>query len=186
MDNDRQTVRIILNEKLTSFYTEDFARILNDYLQNMDIGSIKKANSISVPNGCEPSVCDVEFEITANEIPDTDIVLEKTSEILDNINVGAGTVIEYCGKKRTTGTLESLTVDISGYNDISESTDINSITEDLVHSLKGIGEPLSSFTENGITKLYFYGSSRESMHEAAKIYAERINPRNPGINITFE
>ena len=96
MDNDRQTVRIILNEKLTSFYTEDFARILNDYLQNMDIGSIKKANSISVPNGCEPSVCDVEFEITANEIPDTDIVLEKTSEILDNINVGAGTVIEYC------------------------------------------------------------------------------------------
>ena len=73
-----------------------------------------------------------------------------------------------------------------GYNDISESTDINSITEDLVHSLKGIGEPLSSFTENGITKLYFYGSSRESMHEAAKIYAERINPRNPGINITFE
>ena len=72
---------------------------------------------------------------------------------LDNINVGAGTVIEYCGKKRTTGTLESLTVDISGYNDISESTDINSITEDLVHSLKGIGEPLSSFTENGITKL---------------------------------
>ena len=53
MDNDRQTVRIILNEKLTSFYTEDFAGILNDYLQNMDIGSIKKANSISVPNGSQ-------------------------------------------------------------------------------------------------------------------------------------
>ena len=152
----------------------------------MEIGTVRKANSVSVPDGCEPSVCDVEFEITRDKIPDADIVLKRTSEILDNINVGAGTVIEYCGKKLTTGTLESLTVDISGCTDASENTDINSITEDLVHSLNGIGEPMSCFSENGVTKLYFYGSSKQSMHDAAKLFAERISPQNPEIAITFE
>ena len=135
---------------------------LQEIFDNNNAGEVTGGGTLLKENG-EIESCDIEINLYEDQKG-----LEWLKDLLNNIGIPKGSVIQGIEPPINVGTLEGLAIYLNGTDlpqEVYRSCDVNYVIDQLQQAVHSIGSMYSYRELDEFTALYFYGVSFSMMKE---------------------
>ena len=156
-------INLKLNAKLQPTHRFDLEDTLQEILENNKLGEVTGGGTALTPEH-EVDFCDINIELNNDDAD----VISWLAQVLNEIGIAKGSLLQFDGKELPVGTLEGLAIYLNGTDlpdEVYQNSDINYVVDEMEKAMEGTGRLYSYWEGPSNTALYFYGTSFAEMKE---------------------